>query len=360
MDNRPSNDSGDFDDEAFDDEAFDDPEPAPQGIDSAADSAVDSAVYSVADAADLELVVDAEIGGGDRLDRYLAAQLPDLSRARLQKLIEQGQVRVNGVPCTSKKAEVQGGDRLTVSIPPSEPMTLQAEAIPLDILFEDAHLMIVNKPVGLVVHPAPGHTTGTLVNALLAHCPDLAGIGGVQRPGIVHRLDKDTSGALAIAKTDQAHQRLQAQFKTKTARRTYLAVVYGAPKADAGTVDAPIGRHPVDRKKMAIVPEDRGGRRAVTHWQVVERLGNYTLMQFDLETGRTHQIRVHSAHLGHPVVGDPVYSGGKSVGVNLPGQALHAWKLRLYHPISEKEIEAIAPPPDSFATLLRVLRQRFV
>ncbi|WP_448596336.1 RluA family pseudouridine synthase [Thermoleptolyngbya sp.] len=308
----------------------------------------------------MELVVKPGLGAGDRLDRYLAAHLPDLSRARLQRLIEQGQVWVNGRICASKKAEVQSGDRLTVSIPPAEPLALQAEAIPLDILFEDAHLIIVNKPVGLVVHPAPGHATGTLVNALLAHCPDLAGIGGVQRPGIVHRLDKDTSGALAIAKTDTAHQHLQAQFKTKTARRTYLAVVYGAPRAVSGTVDAPIGRHAGDRKKMAIVPEERGGRRAITHWRVVERLGNYTLMQFDLETGRTHQIRVHSAHIGHPVVGDPVYSGGKSIGVNLPGQALHAWKLRLQHPISEKEIEAIAPLPDSFSTLLRVLRQRFV
>jgi 23S rRNA pseudouridine1911/1915/1917 synthase len=328
----------------FHDEDFDEPEPAP----------------SAGSAADLELVVEPGLGAGDRLDRYLAAHLPDLSRARLQRLIEQGQVRVNGRICASKKAEVQSGDRLTVSIPPAEPLALQAEAIPLDILFEDAHLIIVNKPVGLVVHPAPGHATGTLVNALLAHCPDLASIGGVQRPGIVHRLDKDTSGALAIAKTDTAHQHLQAQFKTKTARRTYLAVVYGAPRAVSGTVDAPIGRHAGDRKKMAIVPEDRGGRRAVTHWQVIERLGNYTLMQFDLETGRTHQIRVHSAHIGHPVVGDPVYSGGKSIGVNLLGQALHAWRLRLQHPISEKEIEAIAPLPDSFSTLLRVLRQRFV
>ncbi|RMF67594.1 MAG: RluA family pseudouridine synthase [Cyanobacteria bacterium J069] len=308
-------------------------------------------------AAAIELVVEA---GGDRLDRYLAAQLPNLSRARLQKLIEQGQVSVNGAVCRSKKGVAQAGDRLTVSIPPAAPLDLQAEAIPLDILYEDEHLIILNKPVGLVVHPAPGHASGTLVNALLAHCPDLQGIGGVQRPGIVHRLDKDTSGALAIAKTDQAHQHLQAQFKTKTARRTYLAIVYGAPRDESGKIDAPIGRHPIDRKKMAIVPEERGGRRAVTHWQVQERLGNYTLMQFDLETGRTHQIRVHSAHIGHPVVGDPVYSGGKSVGVNLPGQALHAWKLRLQHPISEKEIEAIAPLPNSFSTLLRVLRQRFV
>jgi 23S rRNA pseudouridine1911/1915/1917 synthase len=214
-----------------------------------------------------------------------------------------------------------------------------------------------------VVHPAPGHEGGTLVNALLAHCGDqlggdqLAGIGGVQRPGIVHRLDKDTSGAIAIAKTDQAHQHLQAQFKVKTAGREYLAIVYGAPQPQ-GTIDAPIARHPSDRKRMAIVPEDQGGRRAVTHWQVEERLGNYSLVRFQLETGRTHQIRVHSAHLGHPVVGDPVYSLGRSVGVNLPGQVLHAWKLRLIHPVSGEWIEAIAPVPPVFTKLLEVLRQR--
>jgi 23S rRNA pseudouridine1911/1915/1917 synthase len=232
------------------------------------------------------------------------------------------------------------------------------EDIPLDVLYEDDQLLIINKPVGLVVHPAPGHADGTLVNALLAHCDNLAGIGGVQRPGIVHRLDKDTSGALAIAKTDLAHQQLQAQFKTKTARREYLAVVYGAPTQATGTIDAPIGRHPIDRKKMAVVPEEKGGRRAVTHWQVEERLGNYTLMRFQLETGRTHQIRVHSAHIGYPVVGDPVYSSGRTVGVNLPGQALHAWKLRLQHPMTGDWIEATAPMPPSFLTLLQVLRRR--
>lgn len=294
----------------------------------------------------------------DRLDRCLAEQLPDLSRSRIQKLIEQGQVQVNGTVCSSKKTIVQIGDRITLSIPEAVPLDLQPEAMPLDILYEDEHLLILNKPVGLVVHPAPGHEAGTLVNALLAHCQNLAGIGGVQRPGIVHRLDKDTSGAIAIAKTDQAHQQLQAQFKAKTARREYLAVVYGAPAASSGTVDAPVGRHLVDRKKMAVVPEEKGGRRAVTHWQVEERLGNYTLMRFQLETGRTHQIRVHSAHIGHPVVGDPVYGSGRSVGVNLSGQALHAWKLRLQHPLTGEWIEAIAPLPPDFTTLLKVLRRR--
>jgi 23S rRNA pseudouridine1911/1915/1917 synthase len=303
----------------------------------------------------LQLVADR---AGNRLDRWLAEQMPDLSRSRIQKLIEQGHVQINGQVCSSQKMSVQQGDCVQVTVPAAEPLDLVPEAIPLDILYEDEHLLIINKPVGLVVHPAPGHEAGTLVNALLAHCDNLAGIGGVQRPGIVHRLDKDTSGALAIAKTDLAHQRLQAQFKTKTARREYLAVVYGAPAEVKGTIDAPIGRHPVDRKKMAIVPEEKGGRRAITHWDVIERLGNYTLMQFQLETGRTHQIRVHSTHIGHPVVGDPIYSSGRTLGVKLPGQALHAWKLKLQHPVTDEWIEVTAPPPKTFLTLLDVLRRR--
>lgn len=295
----------------------------------------------------------------DRLDRYLSEHLPDLSRSRIQKLIEQGQVWINGQPCPSKKVAVRVGDRVDITIPAVAPLELQAEAMALDILYEDEHLIILNKPIGLVVHPAPGHAEGTLVNALLAHCGDqLAGIGGVQRPGIVHRLDKDTSGAIAIAKTDHAHQHLQAQFKAKTARREYLAVVYGAPSRDTGTIDAAIGRHPIDRKKMAVIPEDKGGRRAITHWQIRERLGNFTLMLFQLETGRTHQIRVHSAYIGHPVVSDPVYGSGRSIGVNLTGQALHAWKLRLQHPVSEQWLEVTAPLPPEFLTLLDILRRR--
>ncbi len=295
---------------------------------------------------------------GDRLDRWLAEQLPELSRSRIQKLIEQEQVQVNGQVCTAKKLEVQVGDCIQLHIPAAIPLELQPQDIPLDILYEDEHLLIINKPVGLVVHPAPGHPDGTLVNALLAHCPNLSGIGGVQRPGIVHRLDKDTSGAIAVAKTDQAQQHLQAQLKAKTARREYLAIVYGAPVRTSGTIDLPIGRHPVDRKKMAVVPEEKGGRAAVTHWQIQERIGNYTLMHFQLETGRTHQIRVHSSHIGHPIVGDPAYSAGRAVGVKLAGQALHAWKLRLQHPVTEAWLEAIAPLPKPFQTLLKVLRQR--
>ncbi|KOP26632.1 pseudouridine synthase [Hapalosiphon sp. MRB220] len=297
---------------------------------------------------------------GERLDRYLTEQLTDLSRSRIQQLIEQGQVQLNSKICTSKKISVRLGDRITVTIPPIEPLELTAEDIPLDILYEDDHILILNKPAGLVVHPAPGHPDGTLVNAILAHCPNLPGIGGVQRPGIVHRLDKDTTGAIAIAKTELAHQHLQAQLKAKTAQREYLGVIHGVPKTESGTVDLPIGRHPVDRKKMAVVPIEKGGRPAVTHWRILERLGNYTLMHFQLETGRTHQIRVHSAHMGHPIVGDPVYSSGRSVGVNLPGQALHARRLRLQHPVSGEWIEATAPIPQILTTLLEVLRRRVV
>jgi len=305
------------------------------------------------------LIIDIQVQAqSDRLDRYLAQELPDLSRSRIQHLIEQGQIQVNDQVCTSKKVTVKPGDRITIKIPDVQPLDLQPENIPLDILYEDDSLLIINKPVGLVVHPAPGHTKGTLVNALLAHCPNLPGIGGVQRPGIVHRLDKDTTGAIAVAKTDFAQQHLQAQLKAKTAHREYLGVVHGVPKTESGTVDLPIGRHPVDRKKMAVVSIEKGGRSAVTHWQIQERLGNYTLMHFQLETGRTHQIRVHCAAMGHPIVGDPVYSSGHSVGVNLPGQALHAWKLRLQHPVTREAIEAIAPLPASLTTLLQVLRRR--
>ena len=293
-----------------------------------------------------------------RLDSYLAQNLSDLSRSRVQQLIEQGRVKLNGDICKSKKNAVKQGDAITLEIPTAEPLELQPENIPLDILYEDEQILILNKPAGLVVHPAPGHPNGTLVNAVLAHCPNLPGIGGVQRPGIVHRLDKDTTGAIAIAKTEVAHHSLQAQLKAKTARREYLGVVYGATKQESGTINLPIGRHPKERKKMAVVPVEKGGREAVTHWFIEERLGNYTLMHFQLETGRTHQIRVHSAQIGHPIVGDSVYGSGRSVGVNLPGQALHAWKLQLKHPVSNNLVEVIAPPPQVFSTLLQVLRRR--
>ncbi|WP_395939572.1 RluA family pseudouridine synthase [Anabaena sp. FACHB-1237] len=302
---------------------------------------------------DIQVTVNCE-----RLDRYLSETLSDFSRSRIQQLISDNCVQVNGKICTSKKDKLKIGDRIIITIPESQPLQITAQNIPLDILYEDDQLLILNKPAGLVVHPAPGHHDGTLVNALLSHCPNLPGIGGIQRPGIVHRLDKDTTGAIAIAKTDLAYQHLQAQLQAKTARREYLGLVYGVPKTNSGTIDLPIGRHPQDRKKMAIVPLESGGRSAVTHWRIEERLGNYTLMYFRLETGRTHQIRVHISKIGHPIIGDPVYGSGRSLGVNIPGQALHAWKLRLQHPISQEWIEAIAPPPPSFQTLLEVLRRR--
>lgn len=299
----------------------------------------------------LELPVEE---GGERLDRWLAVQVPNLSRARLQRLILQGQVWLNGEVCTSKHETLTAGDVLEVVIPDPAVLDLQPQAIPLDILYEDDQLLVLNKPAGLVVHPAPGHADGTLVNALLAHCPHLPGIGEQQRPGIVHRLDKDTTGAMMVAKTDLAHQALQEQLRTRSAKREYLGLVHGAPSVAAGILDAPLGRHPKDRLRMAVV--ERGGRPAVTHWQIQERLGPYTLVQFRLETGRTHQIRVHCQHWGHPIVGDPLYSRGGRPAVHLPGQALHAWRLTLFHPVSGERLVCTAPLPDAFEKLLHRLR----
>ncbi|MEM7064366.1 MAG: RluA family pseudouridine synthase [Cyanobacteria bacterium P01_B01_bin.77] len=299
---------------------------------------------------------------GERIDRWLSTHC-ELSRNRIQKLIEQGALRVNDKLCENKKITVQVGDWLQLKVPAVEPFELIPEAIPLDILYEDEHLLIVNKPARMVVHPAPGHSKGTLVNAVLAHCGhQLTGVGGVQRPGIVHRLDKDTTGAMVVAKTELVLHNLQKQIQAKTAQRDYLGVVFGVPKLpdghDWGTVDAPIGRHPKERKKMAVLPIAKGGRRAVTHWRIQERLGNYTLVHYRLETGRTHQIRVHSAMLGHPIVGDVTYGAGRSVGVNLPGQALHARQLTLIHPTTGEQVVAIAPLPPAVDTLLQRLRQR--
>jgi 23S rRNA pseudouridine1911/1915/1917 synthase len=292
-----------------------------------------------------------------RLDLWLADQLPDLSRSRWQKLIAQGQVQIQDQICTDKKYKLKSGDRVCVSIPSLTTLDLIPEPIPLDVLYEDADLIIVNKPAGMVVHPSAGHDTGTLVHALLAHCP-LSSIGGVQRPGIVHRLDKDTTGAMVVAKTDFAHQHLQQQLQAKTARREYLGVVYGTPKTDSGTIDLPVGRHPVDRLKNTVLPIAQGGKSAVTHWQVEEKLRSFSLLKFQLETGRTHQIRIHTTKMGHPIVGDPVYGTGRSIGVKLPGQALHAWHLELIHPVTGELIRAEAPIPAYFLTLLQVLRNR--
>jgi 23S rRNA pseudouridine1911/1915/1917 synthase len=295
-------------------------------------------------------------GEQERLDRYLTEQLDGISRSRIQKLIEQGMVTVNQQVCDDKKATVKFGDLLKIDIPEVQPLSIEPEAIALDILYEDEHLLVINKPVGLVVHPSAGHESGTLVNALLAHCPNLSGINGVQRPGIVHRLDRDTSGALVVAKNDFAHQHLQQQIQAKTARREYLGIVNGVPKTTAGTIDAPIGRHPVDRKKMAVLTNDAGNsRHAITHWSIQERLGNYTLIKFDLETGRTHQIRVHAAYIGHGIAGDPVYSKPLKY---IHRQALHAWRLTFVHPVTEQEISAIAPLPNDFEKFLTRLRQQ--
>jgi 23S rRNA pseudouridine1911/1915/1917 synthase len=306
----------------------------------------------------MELIVEASDAADPRLDVWLTNQLPEFSRARLQKLIAQGQIQVAQRICTDKQYRLKSGDRVCISIPPPDTLELIPEAMPLDILYEDEQLLIIDKPAGMVVHPSAGHDTGTLVHALLAHCP-LSSIGGVQRPGIVHRLDKDTTGAIVVAKTDFAHQHLQQQLQAKTARRVYLGVVYGAPKTDGGTIDLPIGRHPVDRQKQAIVAIDRGGKAAVTHWQMQERFKGFSLIEFRLETGRTHQIRVHTTQMGHPVVGDPVYGAGRaSVGVKLPGQSLHARQLELIHPVTGELISVTAPLPERLRTLLQVLRNR--
>ncbi len=295
----------------------------------------------------------------ERLDLYLSQQLQEISRSQLQKLIEQGHVRINQQSCVQKKTKLKTGDLIGVDIPPPQPLDLKAENITLDILYEDDQLILINKPAGLVVHPSPGHNEGTLVNALLYHCDNLAGIGGIERPGIVHRLDKDTTGVLVVAKTDLAHQSLQAQIKAKTAQREYLGLVYGNPKTQTGIIDQAIGRHPSDRKKMAVIPVEKGGRNAVTHWEIKERLGNFTLIHFRLETGRTHQIRVHSSFMGHPIVGDPLYSSGKNLNINLSGQALHAWRLTLTHPVTGETIQAIAPLPPEFNKLLTIIKNRF-
>ena len=305
----------------------------------------------------VELIFTADPHPELRLDLWLAEQLPDFSRSRWQKLISSGQIQIHHQTCTDKKYRLKAGDRVSITIPPTTSLDLIPEAIPVDILYEDEHLLIVNKPAGMVVHPSAGHDTGTLVHALLAHCP-LSNIGGVQRPGIVHRLDKDTTGAMVVAKTDFAHQHLQQQLQAKTARREYLGVVYGTPKVDSGTIDLPVGRHPVDRQKNTVLPIAQGGKSAVTHWQIEERLRGFSLLKFQLETGRTHQIRIHATNMGYPIVGDPIYGTGRSIGVKLPGQALHAWHLELIHPHTGDLVSVTAPIPSYFSTLLQVLRNR--
>ena len=292
---------------------------------------------------------------GKRLDVALARLEPTLSRAQVQRLIEQGEIKVAGA--ASKPAhKLRAGERIEGSVPEPVPARLSPQAIPLVILHEDADLVVIDKAAGMVVHPAAGHAQGTLVNALLHHCRDLSGIGGELRPGIVHRLDKDTSGVLVVAKHDRAHRALAAQWKLHSIDREYLAFVRGAPRTDSGTVDAPIGRHPTDRKRMST--RARVGRNAVTHWRVEERLREATLLRVRLETGRTHQIRVHLASIALPVLGDPVYGGGRALpqARTIARQALHAAVLGFTHPTTGERVRFESPLPADLLALLESLR----
>ena len=286
---------------------------------------------------------------GERIDALLPRISEGLTRSAAQKLLDGGAVLVNGRP-VRKNHKVSAGDRIRVTLPDPEPYELTAQDIPLDVVYEDDDVIVVNKPRGMVVHPAPGHPDGTLVNALLWHCGDsLSGVGGERRPGIVHRIDMDTSGLIIAAKNDLAHQGLAAQLADHSMFRIYEAVVCGRLRADSGTVDAPIGRHPTDRKRMCI--DRRGGRPAVTHWEVVARYRGYTHVRCRLETGRTHQIRVHMESIGHGVAGDLVY-GRKAPDKGLSGQCLHARELEFTHPRSGDRIHLSCPLPDYFVQFL--------
>lgn len=288
----------------------------------------------------------------ERLDLFLVRRLPDLSRSYAQRLIVDGQVTVDG---TARKAnyKLRGGEEIVCTMPPAEEIEICAEDIPLDILYEDADIIVVNKARGMVVHPAAGIYAGTLVNALLWHCKDLSGINGALRPGIVHRLDKDTSGVMVAAKNDMAHHYLARQIRDKDARREYRAIVHGNIVPRAGVITGDIGRHPTDRKKMAIVREN--GKPATTHFEVLERFGDYTYAACRLETGRTHQIRVHMASIGHPLVGDPKYTAKKNPFA-IVGQALHSLTLSLTHPRTEAKMIFTAPLPTDMEEILHTLR----
>ena len=288
---------------------------------------------------------------GIRLDVFLTDQVEGLTRSAAQKLLEAGAVTKNGSP-VKKNEKTAPGTVYEVCLPDPEPLDVIPQDIPLDIVYEDEDVVVINKPVGMVVHPAPGHPDGTLVNALLHHCGDsLSGINGVLRPGIVHRIDRDTSGLIIVAKSDSSHLSLAEQLQDHTLYREYRAVCIGGLREDEGTVDAPIARHKTDRKKMAI---DHAGKRAVTHWKVLERYPGYTYVQCRLETGRTHQIRVHMAAIGHPLYGDIVYGGKKPVA-GLEGQCLHAYKLSFLHPRTGERVTVEAPLPDWFELVLTKL-----
>ncbi len=301
-----------------------------------------------------ELVFSASTeDSGIRVDRFLQARLPDHSRSAIQKWMEDGCVLVNG-KSVAKNYKLSGACEILVRIPEPQELQVRAENIPLDIVYEDDDLLVVNKPKGMVVHPAPGNSDGTLVNALLYHCKGtLSGINGIIRPGIVHRIDKDTSGLLMVAKNDRAHLGLAEQIKEHSFDRVYETVVYGQFKEDSGTVNAPIGRHPVDRKRMAVTASH--SREAVTHFQVLERLNGFTHLRVQLETGRTHQIRVHMAYIGHPVAGDPVY-GPRKVISELHGQCLHAREIGFTHPVTGERMHFSSPLPDYFVRFLNQVR----
>ena len=291
---------------------------------------------------------------GTRIDVFLAENMEDLSRSGVQKLIDEGMITLNGGK-TKANYKLREKDIIDVTVPEVKEVEILPEDIPLDILYEDADVIVVNKPQGMVVHPAPGHTSGTLVNALMFHCgDDLSGINGEKRPGIVHRIDKDTSGVLMVAKNDMAHQSLAAQLAEHSITRKYNAVVYNGFNEDEGTVNKPIGRNPQDRKKMAVT--EKHSRHAVTHYRVIERMEKFTLIEAQLETGRTHQIRVHMTYIGHPLLGDPVY-GPKKQPVSLEGQALHARVLGFVHPRTGEYMEFEAPLPPHFEALLERLRK---
>ena len=292
---------------------------------------------------------------GERIDRFLCRDLESLSRSYIQKLLKDGHIKVNG-RAVKANYKVNSGDQICVTIPELETPDILPENIPLDILYEDDDILVVNKPKGMVVHPAPGHYSHTLVNAVLYHCGEqLSGINGVQRPGIVHRIDMDTTGSLLICKNDRAHQILAEQLKEHSITRRYHAIVCGNIKTDTGTVNAPIGRHPVDRKKMSVKAPN--GRNAVTHYRVLERFGSFTYIECELETGRTHQIRVHMASIGHPILGDAVYGPAKCP-YKLQGQTLHAKILGIMHPSTGEYMEFDAPLPEYFSDLLERLRRK--
>ena len=297
-------------------------------------------------------VVD-EANDGVRIDKYLALLMEECSRSYIQKIMKEGYVKVNQKPVKSNY-RLSFGDSVEVTLPEAKEPDIVPENIPLDILYEDQDIIMINKPKQMVVHPAPGHYSGTLVNALMYHCGDeLSGINGCMRPGIVHRIDMDTTGSLVVCKNDKAHQSLSEQLKVHSIRRIYVAIVHGNIKEDSGTVNAPIGRHPTDRKKMST--HCKNGRDAVTHYKVLERFGDYTYIQCELETGRTHQIRVHMASIGHPLLGDQVYGPKKCPFSKLVGQTLHARSLGFIHPRTNEYIEVNAPLPDYFLNLLEKL-----